>query len=194
MLQADQYAPETEVHKFLHSRLASFDIATLYELHYQMITLGKVGLSFVKAATPLSCRTISFVFAHFSVFKAPILFFNPKYLFCCGNSKSVTPGESKNMFLSWGHHSFHAYDGRLEYAHVVSIVTHTCTHTEACPGSPPPLGYQYQMYLQVALPYQLLFLVMLLLGLDATCVILLTLIMKQRLCIGQYHSELCCSA
>ncbi len=52
MLQADQYAPETEVHKYLHLRLASFDIATLYELHYQMITLGKVGPSSVKAATP----------------------------------------------------------------------------------------------------------------------------------------------
>lgn len=40
----DKYAPETEVHKYLHSRLACFDIATLYELHYQMITLGKVRL------------------------------------------------------------------------------------------------------------------------------------------------------
>ena len=69
MLQADQYAPETEVHKYLHSRLASFDIATLYELHYQMITLGKVSLSPVKAATPLTCPAISFMFAHFAIFK-----------------------------------------------------------------------------------------------------------------------------
>lgn len=44
MLQdVDKYAPETEVHKYLHSRLACFDTATLYELHYQMITLGKVS-------------------------------------------------------------------------------------------------------------------------------------------------------
>ena len=65
MLQADQYAPETEVHKYLHSRLASFDIATLYELHYQMITLGKVGQSPLTAATPSSCPSASFVRAHF---------------------------------------------------------------------------------------------------------------------------------
>lgn len=38
----DKYAPETEVHKYLHSRLTCFDTGTLYELHYQMITLGKV--------------------------------------------------------------------------------------------------------------------------------------------------------
>lgn len=42
-MQVDKYAPETEVHKYLHSRLASFDTASLYELHYQMITLGKVS-------------------------------------------------------------------------------------------------------------------------------------------------------
>lgn len=42
-LQVDEYAPETEVHKYLHSRLAPFDVASLYELHYQMITLGKVS-------------------------------------------------------------------------------------------------------------------------------------------------------
>lgn len=43
VVQVDKYAPETEVHKYLHSRLASFDTASLYELHYQMITLGKVS-------------------------------------------------------------------------------------------------------------------------------------------------------
>ncbi|KAL3160951.1 hypothetical protein ABBQ38_009343 [Trebouxia sp. C0009 RCD-2024] len=43
--KVDKYAPETEVHKYLHSRLASFDTASLYELHYQMITLGKVFCS-----------------------------------------------------------------------------------------------------------------------------------------------------
>ncbi len=112
MLQADQYAPETEVHKYLHSRLASFDIATLYELHYQMITLGKVGLSPLTAATPLSCPSTFLVHAHF----------------------------------------VRAYGVQLEYALAVSIDTHihtrtyACTHARtnraACPGSPPPLGYQ----------------------------------------------------
>lgn len=43
LVQVDKYAPETEVHKYLHSRLAPFDTASLYELHYQMITLGKVS-------------------------------------------------------------------------------------------------------------------------------------------------------
>ncbi|KAL4855186.1 hypothetical protein ACK3TF_004177 [Chlorella vulgaris] len=38
----DDYAPEPEVHAYLHSRLLGFDVETLYELHYQMITLGKV--------------------------------------------------------------------------------------------------------------------------------------------------------
>ncbi|KAK9817100.1 hypothetical protein WJX72_009565 [[Myrmecia] bisecta] len=41
----DEYAPEPEVHKYLHSRLMGFDVDTLYELHYQMITLGKVFCS-----------------------------------------------------------------------------------------------------------------------------------------------------
>ncbi|KAK9909469.1 hypothetical protein WJX75_002712 [Coccomyxa subellipsoidea] len=41
----DRYAPEPEVHKYLHSRLMHFDLDTLYELHYQMITLGKVFCS-----------------------------------------------------------------------------------------------------------------------------------------------------
>ena len=52
--QVDKYAPETEVHKYLHSRLASFDIATLYELHYQMITLGKVRPPFSAHDKPRS--------------------------------------------------------------------------------------------------------------------------------------------
>ena len=53
MLQVDKYAPETEVHKYLHSRLASFDTASLYELHYQMITLGKVSAVLPCCATLL---------------------------------------------------------------------------------------------------------------------------------------------
>ncbi|GMH43200.1 hypothetical protein BSKO_11122 [Bryopsis sp. KO-2023] len=40
--ELDEYAPEEEVHKYLHKRIMHFDFATLYELHYQMITLGKV--------------------------------------------------------------------------------------------------------------------------------------------------------
>ena len=39
----DQYPDEPEVHKYLHKRLMAFDLSTLYELHYLMITLGKVG-------------------------------------------------------------------------------------------------------------------------------------------------------
>ena len=41
--ELDDYAPEPEVHKFLYSRLMHFDVATLYELHYNSITLGKVA-------------------------------------------------------------------------------------------------------------------------------------------------------
>lgn len=41
----DDYAPEPEVHAFLRSRLLNFPTDTLYELHYQMITLGKVFCS-----------------------------------------------------------------------------------------------------------------------------------------------------
>lgn len=41
----DDYAPEPEVHAYLRSRLLGFDIETLYELHYQMITLGKIFCS-----------------------------------------------------------------------------------------------------------------------------------------------------
>lgn len=41
----DSYAPEPEVHAYLRSRLVGFDVGTLYELHYQMITLGKVFCS-----------------------------------------------------------------------------------------------------------------------------------------------------
>ena len=36
-------AVHAEVHKYLHKRLMAFDLSTLYELHYLMITLGKVG-------------------------------------------------------------------------------------------------------------------------------------------------------
>jgi endonuclease III len=41
----DDYAPEQEVHKYLKSRLLGFGFTTLYEMHYQMITLGKVFCS-----------------------------------------------------------------------------------------------------------------------------------------------------
>lgn len=54
-MQVDKYAPETEVHKYLHSRLASFDTASLYELHYQMITLGKVSPCHPAAPDTLAC-------------------------------------------------------------------------------------------------------------------------------------------
>ncbi|GMH44147.1 hypothetical protein BSKO_12081 [Bryopsis sp. KO-2023] len=40
--ELDEYAPEEEVHKYLHKHIMHFDFAILYELHYQMITLGKV--------------------------------------------------------------------------------------------------------------------------------------------------------
>ena len=53
----DKYAPETEVHKYLHSRLASFDTASLYELHYQMITLGKVSAALPCCLQALHART-----------------------------------------------------------------------------------------------------------------------------------------
>jgi len=43
--ELDDYAPEPEVHAYLRSRLLGFDIETLYELHYQMITLGKIFCS-----------------------------------------------------------------------------------------------------------------------------------------------------
>ena len=42
--ELDDYAPEPEVHKYLHSRLMHFDVPTLYEMHYNSITLGKVCL------------------------------------------------------------------------------------------------------------------------------------------------------
>eukprot|EP00854_Cymbomonas_tetramitiformis_P002314 gene2314-3039_t len=37
-----QYAAETAVYKYLKERLDTFGFSTLYELHFQMITLGKV--------------------------------------------------------------------------------------------------------------------------------------------------------
>ena len=40
--ELDDYAPEPEVHKYLHSRLMHFDVPTLYDVHYSSITLGKV--------------------------------------------------------------------------------------------------------------------------------------------------------
>ena len=43
MQELDDYAPEPEVHKYLHSRLMHFDVPTLYEMHYNSITLGKVS-------------------------------------------------------------------------------------------------------------------------------------------------------
>ena len=41
----DEYAPEPEVHRFLHARLMHFHPDALHELHYHMITLGKVFCS-----------------------------------------------------------------------------------------------------------------------------------------------------
>eukprot|EP00210_Caulerpa_lentillifera_P002681 g2561.t1 len=38
----DLYAPDLEVHKYLKKRLLHLDFEVLYELHYQMITMGKV--------------------------------------------------------------------------------------------------------------------------------------------------------
>ena len=38
----EQYAPEESVYEFLSERLNMFDVTMLYELHYHMITLGKV--------------------------------------------------------------------------------------------------------------------------------------------------------
>ncbi|KAK9864815.1 hypothetical protein WJX84_000513 [Apatococcus fuscideae] len=55
----DEYAPEPEVHKYLHSRLTALSISDLYELHYQMITLGKVICTKAKpncSACPLEAQ------------------------------------------------------------------------------------------------------------------------------------------
>jgi endonuclease III len=41
----EQYAPEESVYEFLSDRLNTFDVTMLYELHYHMITLGKVFCS-----------------------------------------------------------------------------------------------------------------------------------------------------
>ena len=49
--ELDDYAPEPEVHKYLHSRLMHFDVPTLYELHYSSITLGKVCAPSGQSAT-----------------------------------------------------------------------------------------------------------------------------------------------
>jgi hypothetical protein len=40
--ELSEYAPEPAVYKFLRERLNSFGLQTLFELHYHMITLGKV--------------------------------------------------------------------------------------------------------------------------------------------------------
>jgi hypothetical protein len=43
--ELDDYAPEPLVHAFLRTRLLGLlSLTQLYELHYQMITLGKVSL------------------------------------------------------------------------------------------------------------------------------------------------------
>ena len=47
--ELSQYAPEPAVYKFLRERLNSFGLQTLFELHYHMITLGKV---FCEKRTP----------------------------------------------------------------------------------------------------------------------------------------------
>jgi hypothetical protein len=41
----DALLQEQEVHKYLHSRLMAFDYETLYEMHYAMISIGKVGVT-----------------------------------------------------------------------------------------------------------------------------------------------------
>ncbi|KDD76021.1 hypothetical protein H632_c392p0, partial [Helicosporidium sp. ATCC 50920] len=38
----DEYAPEPEVHTYLKKRFMEFNLEIIYEVHYQMITLGKV--------------------------------------------------------------------------------------------------------------------------------------------------------
>lgn len=38
----EEYAYETEAHLYLHDRLTKFDWDTLYDLHYTLITIGKV--------------------------------------------------------------------------------------------------------------------------------------------------------
>ena len=47
--ELSQYAPEPAVYTFLRERLNSFGLQTLFELHYHMITLGKV---FCEKRTP----------------------------------------------------------------------------------------------------------------------------------------------
>ena len=143
MLQADQYAPETEVHKYLHSRLASFDIATLYELHYQMITLGKVGPSPLTAAAPLSCPSSFFVHAHF----------------------------------------VHAYDGRLDYAVAVSVDTDIHTH-RSLSSKPTSSWLSLANAFAGIFVLSTLSVVTLHLGLDAACVVLHMLVMKEWVSIG----------
>ena len=50
--ELSEYAPEPAVYTFLRERLNSFGLQTLFELHYHMITLGKV---FCEKRTP-NCR------------------------------------------------------------------------------------------------------------------------------------------
>jgi len=47
--ELSEYAPEPAVYTFLRQRLNSFGLQTLFELHYHMITLGKV---FCEKRTP----------------------------------------------------------------------------------------------------------------------------------------------
>ena len=42
LLSSPRYAPETAVHDFLRDRLHHLNVDTLSELHYLLITLGKV--------------------------------------------------------------------------------------------------------------------------------------------------------
>ena len=53
--ELSQYAPEPAVYTFLRERLNSFGLQTLFELHYHMITLGKV---FCEKRTP-NCAACS---------------------------------------------------------------------------------------------------------------------------------------
>ncbi len=55
--ELDDYAPEPEVHKYLHSRLMHFDVPMLYEMHYNSITLGKVRPSDVLSRSRRDARS-----------------------------------------------------------------------------------------------------------------------------------------
>ena len=72
--ELSQYAPEPAVYTFLRERLNSFGLQTLFELHYHMITLGKVRITFTEflrlfAHTRL---TLSFLYLRCFARKEPL--------------------------------------------------------------------------------------------------------------------------